>query len=58
MEELGIKPSAVLRKAIEEEVNKKKMEKIKLALKEMKPVLDRVSMDEVVKGIREDRDTR
>ena len=58
MDELGIKPSEVLRRAIEEEVRKRETEKIKDSVKKLRPILDRVSLEDVVKGIREDRDSR
>jgi len=58
MNELGVKPSDVLRRAIEEEVSKREIEKIKDSIKKIKPVLDRISLEDVVRGIREDRDSR
>jgi len=58
MNELGVKPSDVLRRAIEEEVSKREIEKIKDSMQKIKPVLDRISLEDVVRGIREDRDSR
>jgi len=55
---LGIKPSEVLRRAVEEEVRRREVEKIKDSIKKLKPILDRISLDNVVSGIREDRETR
>jgi post-segregation antitoxin (ccd killing protein) len=55
MKELKIKPSKILRKAIEDEIRRKEAEKLKEDIERLKPVLDKVSMEEVVKGIREDR---
>ncbi|MEM2927303.1 MAG: hypothetical protein QXO94_07580 [Candidatus Bathyarchaeia archaeon] len=58
MRELGIKASELLRRAIEEEVKRREIERIKEALKEMKPILQTVSIEEIVRSIREDRESR
>lgn len=58
MRELGIKASELLRKAIEEEVRRREIERIKEALEEMKPILQIVSIEEIVRSIREDRESR
>jgi post-segregation antitoxin (ccd killing protein) len=55
MRELGIQASRVLRKAIEEEVRRKEVERIKEAVKELKPLLNRLSIEDVVRSIKEDR---
>lgn len=55
MKELKIKPSKLLRKAIEDEIRRREAEKLKEEIEKLKPVLDKVSMEEVVKNIREDR---
>ena len=56
MKELGIRPSKVLRKAIEEEVRRREIERVKGAIEELKPALNRVSVEEVVRSIRQDRE--
>jgi len=53
-----IKPSKILRKALEDEVKKKEVEELKQEIARLKPVLERVSMDEIIKSIREDRESR
>ena len=58
MEKLKIKPSKVLRKAIEEEVKRKEAEKLKLEIEKLKPILNRVSVEEATKSVREDRERR
>ena len=58
MKELKIKPSKLLRKAIEEEIKRREAEKIKEEIANLKPVLDKVSMEEIVESIREDRTRR
>jgi antitoxin CcdA len=51
-----IKPSKILRKALEDEVKKREVEELKEELERLKPVLEKVSMEDVVKSIRDDRD--
>jgi antitoxin CcdA len=58
MKRLGIKTSEVLRRAIEQEVRVKEVERIKEAILELKPVLNKVPMEEVVRSIRQDREQR
>lgn len=53
-----IKPSKVLRKALEDEVKKREIEELKEEISKLKPILEKVSTDGVVKSIREDRDSR
>lgn len=55
MKELKIKPSKLLRKAIEDEIRRREAEKLKEEIAKLKPILDKVDMDEIVKSIREDR---
>ena len=55
MRKLGIKPSKVLRLALEKEVKMKEAERLEREIEELKPVLDGVSVREIVKGLREDR---
>ena len=58
MVKLKIKPSKLLRKAIEDEVKRKEMEELKDQIAKLKPILDKVSIEDIVKSIREDRDSR
>ena len=58
MIKLKIKPSKLLRKAIEDEVKRKEMEELKDQIDKLKPILDKVSIEDIVKSIREDRDSR
>jgi polyhydroxyalkanoate synthesis regulator phasin len=53
-----IKPSKILRKALEDEVKKREMEELKEEIDRLKPILEKVSIEDIVKGIREDRDSR
>jgi len=58
MIKLKIKPSKFLRKAIEDEVRRKEIEELKEEITKLKPILDKVSMEEIVRSIREDRESR
>lgn len=58
MKQLEIKPSKLLRKAIEDEIKRREAKKLKEAIEKLKPVLNKVSVEEIVKGIREDRERR
>ena len=55
---LGINISEVLRKALEEEVKRRKLEKLKVRLEELSDALEKIDIDRVVKSIREDRESR
>ena len=58
----SIKPrvriSEVLRRALEEEVRRRKLEELEEKLGEVGEALDRIDIDRVVKSIREDREGR
>jgi antitoxin CcdA len=58
MIKLKIKPSKLLRKAIEDEIKRKEIEELKDQINKLKPILDKVSIEDIVKSIREDRDSR
>ncbi len=58
MRQLKIKPSGILRKAIEDEVKKREMEELKQEINKLKPILEKVSMDDIVESVREDRESR
>lgn len=58
MEKLKIKPSKVLRKAIEDEVKRREAQKLKQEVDRLKPVLNKVSVEDAVKSVREDRERR
>ena len=58
MSALKIKPSKILRKAIEDEIKRKEAERLREEIDRLKPILEKVSMEEVIKSIREDRDSK
>jgi len=50
--------SDTIRKALDEEIKRRKAAEIETGLEGMKGSLDKISIDEVVQMIREDRDRR
>jgi len=56
MEEYGIRSSDVIRKAIYREVKKNEMKKIKEEMKSVKYIINKISTENVVESIREDRE--
>jgi antitoxin CcdA len=58
IERFKIKPSKIMRKALEDEVRRREVEELKGAIIKLKPILEKVSIDDIVKGIREDRESR
>jgi len=57
-ERLGIKISEVLRRALEEEVRKRKLEELRNRLNELDNVLNKIDINRIVEIIREDRKSR
>jgi hypothetical protein len=47
-----------LRKALEDEVRKREVEELKEEINRLKPILEKISAEDIVKSIREDRDSR
>jgi Ulp1 family protease len=58
MQKFKIKPSKILRKALEDEVKKREVAELKEEIDRLKPALEKMSMEDVVKSIREDRENR
>ena len=58
MSVLKIKPSKILRKAIEDEIKRKEAEQLREEIDRLKPILEKISIEDVIKSIREDRDSR
>jgi len=55
---LGINVSEFLRRALEEEVRRRRLMSLEESLKKMRHVLDKIDVNEVVELIREDREAR
>ncbi|MEM2896173.1 MAG: hypothetical protein QW265_01920 [Candidatus Bathyarchaeia archaeon] len=58
MAELGIKPATVIRKALEEEVEKKNLELLRKKVKRASEIISKLTEEEIAKSIRESRDAR
>jgi len=58
LDELGIKPSEAIRKALEREVEEKTREKLLKDVDEASNILSKISGEDWVKAIRESRDER
>jgi post-segregation antitoxin (ccd killing protein) len=58
IKEFKIKPSRLLRKALEDEIRRREAKRLTEEIEKLKPTLDKVSVEETVKSIREDRDHR
>jgi len=57
-ERLGIKISEVLRRVLEEEVKRCKLEELKKRLEKVSEALDKIDVERFVRHIREDREGR
>jgi len=58
IKELKIKPSKLLRRALEDEIRRREAEKLAEEIEKLRPTLERISVEEIVKSVREDRDRR
>ena len=56
MKQLGIKPSELLRRAIEEEIKRKQVQNLKEEIRSLKTTLDKIPMETITQSIREDRE--
>jgi len=57
-ESLGVEISEMLRRALEEEVRRRKLEELEKKLSEVGEALDKIDIKRAVKSIREDRESR
>ncbi|MEM2902737.1 MAG: CopG family transcriptional regulator [Candidatus Bathyarchaeia archaeon] len=58
LKELGLKPSKVLRKAIEDAIREEEVKRLKRRIEAVQATLAKIPVEEVVKSIREDREGR
>ena len=56
IERFKIKPTRILRKALEDEVKKREIEELKEEIDRLKPILEKISIEDIGKSIREERD--
>jgi hypothetical protein len=52
------KPSKIPQKTPEDKVKKREIEELKEEINKLKPTLEKISKEDIVKSIREDRDSR
>ena len=57
-ERLGVRISAFLRRALEEEVRRRKLMELERRLEKLSDVLDKLDVERVVENIRKDREAR
>lgn len=55
---MKLKLSKILRKAIEEATYRREIKRLKENIETLKPILANISMEDVIKSIREDREKR
>ncbi len=55
---LGVNVSEVMRRALEEEVRRRRLLKLEERLRMKKAILEKIDLEEVVELIRKDRDSR
>ena len=58
IDRLKIKPSRLLRKALEDEIKRRETQELKEEIEKLKPILEKISIEDIVKSIREDRDSK
>ncbi len=58
MDRLGIKPSEVIKRAVEESIRKKKIEILKTRVEEIRELLNKLIEEEWVSALRESREER
>ncbi|MBS7654979.1 CopG family transcriptional regulator [Candidatus Bathyarchaeota archaeon] len=58
LKKLGLKPSKVLRKAIEDAIMEEEVKRLKESIEALKPILAKIPIEDIVKSIREDREKR
>jgi len=58
LDKYGIKPSQIIRKALEEEVKRRMLKEIEEKAKELSRKVSHISDDEIVRIIREDRERK
>lgn len=55
MHQLKIKPSKLLRKAIEDEIKRRETEELKDEIEKLMPIFDKIRIEDIVQSIRENR---
>ncbi len=55
---MGVKPSEVLRDALYEALRKARARELKRMCEELRPVLEKIPVERIVRSIREEREAR
>ncbi|MFG1461146.1 MAG: CopG family transcriptional regulator [Thermoplasmataceae archaeon] len=53
---LGLNPTTIIRKAVQEEIRKVKTKNLIEKMKKVAPIISKLKIDEIVSDIREDRE--
>ena len=56
LRKLGLNPTEIIRRAVQEEIRKASNKALIEKMKRMKPVISKLNLDEIVSDIREDRE--
>ncbi|MGC8506497.1 MAG: CopG family transcriptional regulator [Thermoplasmata archaeon] len=56
LKKLGLNPTVIIRKAVQEEIRKAKNKSLIEKMKRVTPIISKLRMDEIISDIREDRE--
>ena len=56
LKKLGLKPTEIIRRAVQEEIRKAKNKKLMEKMRRIAPIVKKLNVDEIVSDIREDRE--
>ena len=56
LKKLGLNPTAIIRKAVQEEIRKARNKELIEKMKKVAPIISKLRLDEIVSDIREDRE--
>lgn len=56
LKKLGLNPTVIIRKAVQEEIRKARNKKLIEKMKRVAPMISKLKLDEIVSDIREDRE--
>ena len=56
LKKLGLNPTAIIRKAVQEEIRKARTKDLIEKMKRVEPIISKLKLDEIVSDIREDRE--
>ena len=56
IKKLGLNPTSIIRKAVQEEIRRAKNKDLIEKMKKVAPIISKLNLDEIVSDIREDRE--